>query len=144
MAYAERPVPGSGAVLWAAGRSSGTRVLPDGCLDVLWTQDAPYGLMVAGPDRRAWVSGPTGPITGLRLAPGTGPAVLGVPADLLTGLRVPLVELWPAARMRRLADSLHREPDRLMSLVDLTSDADRSPCRSRGCSPREAPSRPQP
>lgn len=64
--YQERPVPGSGAVLWSANGAESMRILPDGCLDVLWTpdRDVPYGLQVAGPDRRAWVSGPTGPMFG--------------------------------------------------------------------------------
>ncbi len=126
MAYAERSVPGSDAVLWSASGAASTWVLPDGCLDVLWTQDptVPYGLLVAGPDRRAWTSGATGTMVGLRLAPGTGPAVLGVPAYALTGRRVPLVELWPAARVRRFAELLHRDPERLTALIELTRGAD--------------------
>ncbi|MEU0150839.1 AraC family transcriptional regulator [Micromonospora fulviviridis] len=89
-----------GAVRWASvSRGEGAvRVLPDGCLDLLWSSRA--GLLVAGPDRTAHlsVSVPGERWVGLRLPPGTGPAVFGVPADELRDLRVPLDDLWgPAA-----------------------------------------------
>jgi AraC-like DNA-binding protein len=75
------------------GTGGGTLVLPDGCLDVVVR------------DGRAFVAGPdTGPvpgharrgevITGLRLRPGAGGAVLGVRADELRDRRVVLEDLW--------------------------------------------------
>ncbi|MET8838162.1 helix-turn-helix transcriptional regulator [Micromonospora sp. NPDC004540] len=98
--YREGAAPGiPGAVRWASvSRGDGpVRVLPDGCLDLLWSSRS--GLLVAGPDRTAhlsvsvlgerWV--------GLRLPPGTGPAVFGVPADELRDQRVPLADLWGRA-----------------------------------------------
>ncbi|SBT41550.1 helix-turn-helix transcriptional regulator [Micromonospora narathiwatensis] len=96
-----------GAVVWesiAAGGAA-TRVLPDGCLDLLWSSRA--GLLVAGPDRTAHLSGsaPGERWVGLRLPPGTGPAVLGVPADALRDRRVPLADLWGRAAVE-LADRL--------------------------------------
>ncbi|WP_406044338.1 helix-turn-helix domain-containing protein [Micromonospora sp. NBC_00898] len=95
--YRERAAVGvRGAVLWSSVAEGGapTRVLPDGCLDLLWSSRA--GLLVAGPDRTAHLStsAPGERWVGLRLPPGTGPAVLGVPADDLRDLRVPLVDLW--------------------------------------------------
>ncbi|WP_433318969.1 helix-turn-helix domain-containing protein [Micromonospora chersina] len=99
--YREEAAPGiPGAVRWASvSRGDGpVRVLPDGCLDLLWSSRA--GLLVAGPDRHAHlsVSVPGERWVGLRLPPGTGPAVFGIPADELRDQRVPLDDLWgPAA-----------------------------------------------
>lgn len=99
--YREEAAPGiPGAVRWASvSRGEGpVRVLPDGCLDLLWSSRA--GLLVAGPDRHAHlsVSVPGERWVGLRLPPGTGPAVFGIPADELRDQRVPLDDLWgPAA-----------------------------------------------
>ncbi|MET7968966.1 helix-turn-helix domain-containing protein [Micromonospora sp. NPDC005305] len=98
--YREGPAPGiPGAVRWASvSRGDGpVRVLPDGCLDLLWSSRS--GLLVAGPDRTAHlsVSIPGERWVGLRLPPGTGPAVFGVPADELRDQRVPLADLWGRA-----------------------------------------------
>ncbi|MFC4147816.1 helix-turn-helix domain-containing protein [Micromonospora mangrovi] len=99
--YRERAAVGiPGAVVWRSDAGAGgrvTRVLPDGCLDLLWSSRA--GLLVAGPDRTAHVSTsvPGERWVGLRLPPGTGPAVLGVPAHDLRDQRVPLIDLLGAA-----------------------------------------------
>ncbi|MGW4153815.1 helix-turn-helix domain-containing protein [Micromonospora chersina] len=106
--YREEAAPGiPGAVRWASvSRGEGpVRVLPDGCLDLLWSSRS--GLLVAGPDRQAHlsVSVPGERWVGLRLPPGTGPAVFGIPADELRDRRVPLADLWgPAAA--ELADRI--------------------------------------
>src|SRR4029453_8423113 len=80
------------------------RVLPDGCIDVIWYAGS---LHVAGPD--------TGPflahlVPGLRIAarrsrPGMAPAVLGVPADVLRDDRVELAEIW-GTDSNRLSDEI--------------------------------------
>ncbi|MEV4482909.1 helix-turn-helix domain-containing protein [Micromonospora coxensis] len=90
----------AGAVVWASRARAGappTRVLPDGCLDLIWSSRS--GLLVAGPDRTAHLSRSVAGERwlGLRLPPGTGPAVLGVPADVLRDRRVPLDALWGRA-----------------------------------------------
>ena len=100
--YEETPsaaVPG--AVLWRADGGGGT-VLPDGCMDLLWVDGR---LLVAGPDTRPHPAGevPGGAFAGLRLAPGTAPALLGVPAHAVRDGRVELTDLWPAREVRRLA-----------------------------------------
>ena len=102
--YRERPSRLDGAVVWQTRRDPGQvtpgRVLPDGCMDLLWSGDE---LIVAGPDTTAYVSGgPPVSYTGLRFAPGTAPGILGVPAHELSDRRVPLDDLWPAARVRRM------------------------------------------
>ncbi|OEV02674.1 helix-turn-helix domain-containing protein [Streptomyces oceani] len=111
--YAERPSRlGAGAILWtglASGRAGGTRILPDGCMDLIWTTT---GLLVAGPDTRAYVhSSRAGDrSTGLRFAPGQGPAILGLPASELRDTRVPLDAVWPAGEVRELTERIAEAP----------------------------------
>ncbi|MEV0806854.1 helix-turn-helix transcriptional regulator [Micromonospora sp. NPDC050200] len=96
--YRERRATLRGAVLWASVSDGGAgRVLPDGCLDLLFSSRS--GLLVAGPDRSAYLtaSAPGERWLGLRLPPGTGPAVFGVPADELRDRRVPLDAFWGRA-----------------------------------------------
>ncbi|WP_320066240.1 helix-turn-helix transcriptional regulator [Micromonospora sp. RTGN7] len=94
--YRERAIRLAGAVRWesVSAGDEPVRVLPDGCLDLLWSSGR--GLLVAGPDRTAHlsVSAPGERWVGLRLPPGVGPAVFGVPADELRDRRVPLADLW--------------------------------------------------
>ncbi|GAA0455247.1 helix-turn-helix transcriptional regulator [Streptomyces olivaceiscleroticus] len=107
--YRERPSELPGAVVWTKSPEPAPRpVLPDGCTDLIWYDGR---LLVAGPDTRAHLPqpperAPESPVVGLRFAPGQGPAVFGVPAHVLRDLRVPLDDLWPASRVRRLADEL--------------------------------------
>lgn len=86
-------------------------VLPDGCMDLLWRSDS-REILVAGPDTRAQrgerVTGVTW--TGLRLAPGHAPALLGVPADALRDTRVALADVWDAATVRRLTERVAADP----------------------------------
>ncbi|MEU1888025.1 helix-turn-helix domain-containing protein [Micromonospora sp. WMMD987] len=111
--YRERPAEVIvGAVLWASESgpdASPTRVLPDGCLDLLWSSRS--GLVVAGPDRTAqWsVSTPGERWRGVRLPPGVGPAVFGVPAADLRDQRIPLDALW-GREAGRLAGRLGDAP----------------------------------
>ncbi|MFH9569186.1 helix-turn-helix domain-containing protein [Streptomyces sp. NPDC017230] len=109
--YAERASRLTGAVVWTnTPTAPGTgRVLPDGCMDLLWYDGR---LLVAGPDTRAHVTeGAPGPWTGVRFYPGTAPALLGVPAHELRDRRVDLTDLWPADRVRRLAARVTAAPD---------------------------------
>lgn len=97
--YREQPAPaglaGVVACLWRdeAGTAREQRVLPDGCIDLIWMDGAVH---VAGPDTAAFVvtHRPGRPITGLRFHPGAAPAVLGVPAHVLRDQRVRFDELW--------------------------------------------------
>ncbi|MET8148468.1 helix-turn-helix domain-containing protein [Actinoplanes sp. NPDC049668] len=80
------------------------RILPDGCLDLIW-QDG--SVFVAGPDTTAQVgtAQAASRLFALRFAAGTGPGVLGVPADELTDRRVPLDQLCAPAEVRALAEA---------------------------------------
>ncbi|SNS34013.1 AraC-type DNA-binding protein [Geodermatophilus pulveris] len=110
MTYRERATAVPDAVLWERAVPAGaSRILPDGCLDLLWDGRR---LSVAGPDTRArWHEDPApARYVALRFSGGTGPALLGVPAHELRD-RTPLLEdLWPAAAARRLADRVAEDP----------------------------------
>jgi AraC-like DNA-binding protein len=79
---------------WTAASGAGERVviLPDGCMDLVWTGSA---LLVAGPDTAAHhAERPAESLmAGLRFRPGALPALLDVPAGALRDRRVPLTEL---------------------------------------------------
>jgi AraC-like DNA-binding protein len=93
------PAPLRGLVecLWSSVPAGPTRVLPDGCMDLL--VDEAGGLTVAGPDTAAFVTArPRGTRNaGLRFRPGVLPRLLGVPAAELRNTRVGLAEVSPAA-----------------------------------------------
>lgn len=109
--YRERPGRAPGVTLWTRTDAGGGayRVLPDGCMDLLWHDGR---LLVAGPDTAAYVAANHAGASwvGLRFAPGTGPALLGVPAAELRDRRVPLDALWRAGDARRLAEHAADDP----------------------------------
>jgi AraC-like DNA-binding protein len=110
--YSERPSRLPGVVAWqrdVGPAGSTARVLPDGCLDLIWRDGE---LLVAGPDTTAQLaSSPPGTRwAALRFAAGVGPGVLGVPAAELRDRRVPLADLWPAAAARRAAAVVGDDP----------------------------------
>ncbi|NNJ04653.1 helix-turn-helix domain-containing protein [Streptomyces sp. PKU-MA01144] len=127
--YAERASLLDGAVVWhhEPGPGPVLPVLPDGCMDLMWTGGR---LLVAGPDTRAQPPGDTRAAhSGVRFAPGAGPAFFGVPAHELRDLRVDLTDLWPARLVRPLADRVTASPDRVAALeaVALRHAADTPP-----------------
>jgi AraC-like DNA-binding protein len=114
--YRERAARLPGAILWTRTTDgTGQRVLPDGCMDLLWIEGE---LVVAGPDTSAYVdnSEPGIRYAALRFAPGTGPGFLGVPAREVRDTRVPLADLWSIGRSRRLADRISTAPDAGLAL----------------------------
>ena len=82
----ERRVPDGDA-------SSARRILPDGCIDLVWRDE---DLVIAGPDTGAWTSSvpPGGTVVGLRMRPGIGGSVLGMPASELRDARQPVADVW--------------------------------------------------
>jgi AraC-like DNA-binding protein len=79
----------------AAGGPQPVDILPDGCMDLLWSGSE---LLVAGPDTAPHPYRPPNglPAAGLRFAPGRLPGLLGVPAAELRDERAPLEALHPA------------------------------------------------
>jgi AraC-like DNA-binding protein len=70
------------------------RVLPDGCIDIIWTQGA--GTAVVGANTTAFlVALPAHThVVGVRLRPGAAPPLLGVDGAALRDARPALHELW--------------------------------------------------
>jgi AraC-like DNA-binding protein len=120
--YREGPSEVAGAILWhstAADAGGVARVLPDGCIDLIWSSS--NGLFVAGPDTAAHLA-PTAPgetYVGLRLPPGTGPSVVGVPAHELRDRRVPLAAIWAGRLPREIEEriAVTARPGRLLESV---------------------------
>ncbi|AZP21128.1 helix-turn-helix domain-containing protein [Streptomyces aquilus] len=126
--YTERTGRLPGSVVWTSTPSllQPGRVLPDGCMDLLWHDGR---LLVAGPDTRAFVTGgERSAWAGVRFFPGTAPTLLGVPAPEVLNRRVELADLWPAARVRWLTSRVNAAADPAHGLEEaalrLAADAD--------------------
>ncbi|MFQ6329456.1 helix-turn-helix domain-containing protein [Nocardia sp. CWNU-33] len=131
LGYRERPSRFDGAVVWTrivTRDDLGLPVLPDGCMDLLWTGGT---LSVAGPDTGAYR--PAVPVgtrfAGIRFFPGSAPALLGVPAHELRDRRVELADLWPSATVRQLTAQIDDADDTIAALeaIVLRRAADTEP-----------------
>ena len=89
------------------GSGDAAVVLPDGCADLVWTGGR---LVVAGPATRpvAVPAMPGQPRFGVRLRAGGIEAALGVPAEALRDLDVPVAELWGRGAQERVARAAER------------------------------------
>ncbi|MFD8059312.1 DUF6597 domain-containing transcriptional factor [Streptomyces cyaneofuscatus] len=113
--YRERPSRLPGAVVWTWDAPDHLpreprSVLPDGCMDLIWTGGR---IVVAGPDTHAFQVEPRNRAScaAIRLAPGTAPVLLGVPAHELRDHRADLADLWPSSTVRRLTDRIDEASD---------------------------------
>lgn len=117
--YEERPSRLEGAVVWTrtldARPGAAHPVLPDGCMDLLWADGR---LLVAGPDTHAHTADGDLALVyaGVRFAPGTAPAYLGVPAHELRDQRVELADIWGGGEARRLTERIDEAADRVAEL----------------------------
>ncbi|MCW3015802.1 MAG: Helix-turn-helix, AraC domain protein [Solirubrobacterales bacterium] len=120
--YREHPVPA--ALRWAVACGwtlevgpapvSGWRVLPDTHMDIVAVSG--QAVRLAGPATTVQlIDLPAGGgVAGLRLAPGTAPALLGVPADAVRDASPDLADVWRPARrwdqdhLRGLTDTRSR------------------------------------
>ncbi len=126
MTYGERPTRVPGATLWrrtVSAAEPSTRILPDGCLDLIWDGRI---LFVAGPDTSArWHhSTPGTSYVGLRFAGGRGPALVGVPASELRDRTVHLHDLWPTRDARELVERVQGDPRRALEAWTVERAAD--------------------
>jgi AraC-like DNA-binding protein len=92
------------------------RIVPDGCMDLMWSEAG--GLTVVGPNTTAFVSRlrPGVEVTGVRLHPGAGPSLFGVPAPALRDARLPAADLW-ADEGARLEEAAAEAADPARALV---------------------------
>lgn len=98
------------------GGAAPVRVLPDGCIDIVWTRGA--GTEVVGANTTAFlVSLKAGVhVVGARLRPGAAAALLDVDAAELRDGRAPLATVW-GDDGRRLTDALETVPDGIATLL---------------------------
>jgi AraC-like DNA-binding protein len=109
--YREHAPPPDLAPLLACTWTSvakGGRILPDGCVDVVWDG---ADLVIAGPATIALDSPPLGTeVFGLRFRLGAAGAGLGLPAEELADARVPVTDVWPDGEAVREAAALRGLP----------------------------------
>jgi AraC-like DNA-binding protein len=123
--YVESAAPRTGAVLWSRTVTAAreTRILPDGCMDLIWSSRT--GLFIAGPDTTAQLgrseAGET--FVGLRFPPAVGPAVFGVAAHELTDRSVRLSAVWPDRVARELAERVAAAATGAGELLDAVAAA---------------------
>lgn len=101
--------------LWtvSGSRPQAEWLLPRGEIDVLVEVGGPRAgqLLVSGPwtrPRRLEAS-PAAAVVGVTLAPGAGPAVLGIPVEACRNAHVPLEQFW-GTRAARGGDAIAQEP----------------------------------
>lgn len=102
------------------------RVLPDGCVDIVWRAGAPP--VVVGPAIQALTPNipPGSTLVGVRLHSGMAPVVLDVPASELLNVEAPVADLWgrahsPSSLFSRFDDSFAPD-DGLAGLRGLVRD----------------------
>jgi AraC-like DNA-binding protein len=100
------------------------RVLPDGCVDVIWSGE--QSPCVAGPMTAAFqtTSDPGAEIIGVRLRPGVAHHILDISARDLLNQHVPLRDFWPRERALRWEDVIAREtlPARLHAVGEAIAE----------------------
>lgn len=107
---------------WTVGPAPGGHEtgLPDGSIDIVWHEGCPP--ILAGPDTGPVPStrSPGTTMVGASFRPGAAPAILGIPADELRDLRVPLAAVWAddAERLEARLDHAESPSARLQLIVD--------------------------
>ncbi|HEX4363855.1 MAG TPA: DUF6597 domain-containing transcriptional factor [Solirubrobacteraceae bacterium] len=122
MRYQEHS-PGAALAPWVAcawersdGGETPVRVIPDGCIDIVWTEGV--GAQVVGPNTTAFlVALPCGVhVVGVRMRPGSAAALLGIDARELRDGDMPLAALWREAGPQ-LEQRLEAGTDRVRILL---------------------------
>src|SRR6185312_15872454 len=109
MPYRELPTTNAlVACLWLRdeGVPAAQRILPDACVDVVWTGGK---LVVAGPATEAVTARTSGRALGVRFRVGAAGAALGISAAELLDRTVPLTDVW-GDDGARMADAVADAP----------------------------------
>ncbi|MDX6688777.1 MAG: hypothetical protein QOG15_234 [Solirubrobacteraceae bacterium] len=120
MSYREHAPPQALAAwlecMWEREGGEPVRVVPDGCIDIVWIERA--GTHVVGANSTAFVVdlGPGTRVAGARLRPGAAPALLGISGLELRDGRAAIEDVWDDDG-RRLAWALDNEADRVGTLL---------------------------
>ncbi|WP_207841008.1 helix-turn-helix domain-containing protein [Williamsia soli] len=102
MGYSEQRSTLVPATVWRRqGPVVPVEILPDGCMDLIWTGN---GLLVAGPDTAPVSAAGSGEMVALRFDPGVAASVLGAPADAMVNGRVDFADIAGASQARRLSE----------------------------------------
>jgi AraC-like DNA-binding protein len=120
--YEERAAPAAHGTVWRSTFAGDESVIvPDGCMDLLWTGET---LLIAGADSHARVFAPGqgGSMVGLRFWPGILPQLLRTRADHLVD-RVVDLDSVIGIDARRWETRLAAAGDPAVALVDLVSAA---------------------
>ncbi|MEO1060480.1 MAG: DUF6597 domain-containing transcriptional factor [Actinomycetota bacterium] len=106
------------ACSWSARPTGRHRLIPDGCIDVLWLDDG--GLWVCGPESAAWdFELPHGRhAVGVRFRPGVAARVLRVDVDDLLDRREPLGSLLGGRAERRASERIGDAADHQAAIVE--------------------------
>lgn len=123
MTYREHPPPAALGrwvqCAWERGGDGGdpVRVLPDGCIDIVWTEGA--GTIVVGPNTQAFLVALDAGVrvAGVRLHPGAAPPLLDIEAVALRDATIPIDDVWGDAG-KRLAERLDAHEDRARVLLE--------------------------
>jgi AraC-like DNA-binding protein len=110
------------ACVWEREGDGGepVRVLPDGCIDILWTQGA--GTQVVGANSTAFLAPVAAGtrIVGARMRPGAAPSLLGVGAQGLRDARVGLGVVWGDEGLR-VGEQLDASRDPVATMLDVVA-----------------------
>ncbi len=121
VSYREHPAPAALSpwliCTWERIADDGppVRVLPDGCIDVVWSPAA--GTRIVGANTTAFISPVAAgePVLGARMRPGGAPALLGIAAESVRDERLAIGAVL-GDRGLRLDDHLHQREDRRHTL----------------------------
>lgn len=98
------------ACVWqrAGDGAAPVRVLPDGCIDIVWSESG--GTELIGANSTAFLAAADGRVIGARFRPGGAPAILGIDAERVLDQRLPLHDVlgdagrWLGAAMSGAGD----------------------------------------
>ena len=98
-----------------ADDAAAQRVLPDGCIDIVWTQGARTQLVGANTSAFVVALQPGARVAGARLRPGAAVSLLRIVPEAVRDARLPIEEVW-GSDGARLAATLDEHADPVAGL----------------------------